>query len=184
LPRLRQIRYRRTIRGGNQSQQETTMAEETTTLTGNNSPFALAMGQAKKASEEFTRLFSEMKVPGAEALTAAHKRNIEAITAANRIALEGAQAVAKRHMEIVQQTITEMNETVRSLASSEAPHAKAARQAELLKQAYEHAVSNTREISDLIQHSNKEALDLLNSRFLEAMDEVKSLMDKGANRSA
>src|SRR3984893_1637994 len=153
------------------------MAEQSS-LTGNNSPFAAAMGEAKKASEQFTSMFSEMKMPGVEALTAAHRRNIEAISAANRIALEGAQAVAKRHMEIVQQTISEMTETVRSLTATEAPQAKAARQAELLKQAYERAVANTREISDLIQRSNSEALETLNKRFAEAMDEVKTLMEK------
>lgn len=155
------------------------MADDTS-LTGSHSPFAVAMSQAKKASEEFARMFTDMKMPGTEALTAAHRRNIEAITAANRIALEGVQAVAKRNMEIVQQTIAEMSETVRGLASAEAPQAKAARQTELLKQGYERAVANTREISDLIQRSNGEALALLNTRFAEAMDEVKGLMDKGA----
>jgi phasin family protein len=153
------------------------MAEQSS-LTGNNSPFAVAMGEAKRASEQFTSMLTDMKVPGFEALTAAHRRNIEAITTANRIALEGAQAVAKRHMEIVQQTISEMTETVRSLTTAEAPQAKAARQAELLKQAYERAVANTREISDLIQRSNSEALETLNKRFAEAMDEVKALMEK------
>ncbi len=157
------------------------MADETSP-TGSQSPFALAMGQAKKASEEFTRIFSELKMPDTETLTAAYKRNVEAITAANRIALEGAQAVAKRHMEIVQQSISEMTETVRSLSLSEAPQARAARQAELLKHAYERAVANTKEISDLIQHSNAEALALLNRRFVEAMDEVKSVMEKATHK--
>jgi phasin family protein len=39
-------------------------------------------------------------------------------------------------------------------------------------------VANTRELSDLIQRSNSEALTLLNKRFAEAMDEVKGLMNK------
>ena len=37
-----------------------------------------------------------------------------------------AQAVAKRHMEIMQQTMAELSETMRALASAEAPQAKAA----------------------------------------------------------
>ena len=53
-----------------------------------------------------------------------------------------------------------------------------AKQADLLKRTYERAVSNTRELSDLIQRSNGEALDLLNKRFTEAVDEVKSLVEK------
>lgn len=130
---------------------------------------------------DFTKLFADMKfpaVPDMEAFVAASRRNMETLTAANRIALEGAQAVARRHMEIVQQGMQELSEAVRALSAPEAPQAKAARQAELLKQAYERTVANIREISDLIQRSNDEALRLLNQRFVEAMDEVRTLAEK------
>jgi phasin family protein len=130
---------------------------------------------------EFTRLFANMKMPAApdmDAFMAASRRNMETITAANRVALEGAQAVAKRHMEIMQQGMAEMTEAMRSMALPDDPQAKAARQAELLKQAYEHAVANMKELSDLIQRSTAEAIGLLNQRFAEAMDEVKALAEK------
>ena len=146
-------------------------------------PFSQAMGQARTAAEDFSKMFTQMKMPsmpGMDEVMAAYKKNVEVMTAANRIALEGAQAVAKRHMEIMQQTMTEMTETMRSLTSPEAPQAKAAKQAELLKVAYERAVTNTKEMSDLIQRSNGEALGLLNTRFTEAMDEVRGLMAKAS----
>ena len=127
---------------------------------------------------EFTRMFANLKMPAApnmDAFVAASRRNMEVITAANRIALEGAQAVGKRHMEIMQQGMAEMTEAMRALALPEAPQAKAAKQAELLKNAYEHAVANMKELGDLIQRSNGEAIGLLNTRFAEAMEEVKAL---------
>jgi phasin family protein len=67
---------------------------------------------------------------------------------------------------------------MRAWSSLDAPQAKAAKQAELLKTAYEHAVANMKEVSDLIQHSKGEALALINKRFVEAMDEVKALAQK------
>jgi phasin family protein len=152
---------------------------------GSDTAFTGAMSQAKNAAEEFARMFSELKmpaIPDAEAVLTAHRRNFEALSAANRIALEGAQTVAKRHMEIMQQTMAELSDSLRSLSSAEAPSAKAARQTELLKRAYERTVSNTKELSDLIQRSNGEALGLLNKRFAEAMDEVKQLMAKSAHK--
>ena len=130
---------------------------------------------------DFTKLFANLKMPAApnmDAFVAANRRNMETITAANRIALEGAQAVAKRHMEIMQQGMTEMSEAMRSMALPEDPQAKAAKQAEMLKTAYEHAVANMKELGDLIQRSNGEAIDLLNSRFAEAMEEIKALAEK------
>lgn len=130
---------------------------------------------------EFSRMFSDMKfpmMPDIDAFLAAHRRNMETLSAANRVALEGAQTVAKRHMEIVQQTMQEMSETIRELASPDSPQARAAKQAELIKQAYERAVTNMKELADLIQRANGEALGMLNQRFTEAMDEVKAIAEK------
>jgi phasin family protein len=133
------------------------------------------------ADFDLTRYFAELKlppVPDLEALNAAHRRNLEAITAANKVALEGAQAVARRHMEIMQQSLSEMTEAMKALAAPESPQAKAAKQAEIAKAAYERAVANLKEVGDLIQRSNAEAVGLLNKRFAEALDEVKALAAK------
>jgi phasin family protein len=129
--------------------------------------------------EEFQKMLGEMKMPGvpdAEALMRAHQRNIEALSAANRIALEGAQAVAKRHMEIMQQTMGELTETMKSLASGGAPQEMAAKQAKLLKATYEKAVTNTREMGELIQKANGEAMGALNQRVSESIQELTQLI--------
>jgi len=135
-----------------------------------------------KPDADFTRFFADMKLPAlldVEALLNANRKNLETLSAANRVALEGAQAVARRHMEIVQSSMSELVEAMQALATTDAPQAKAAKQAELLKQAYQHAVTHMKELSDLIQQSNAEALGLINKRFEEAMDEVKALAEKG-----
>jgi phasin family protein len=130
-------------------------------------------------AEEFRKLLGDMKLPalpGTEALMQAHQRNFEALTAANRIALEGAQAVARRHMEIMQQTMAELTETLTALASPAAPQDQAAKQAELLKSAYEKAVANSGELADLIQRANGEAVGTLNARVTAAIDELTTLI--------
>ena len=138
-------------------------------------------GAGQRPEFDMTRLLSEMKlpaVPDVQALGEASRRNLEALTAANRVALEGAQAVARRHMEIMQQAMTDMSDSVKTLTAADTPQAKAAKQAELVKQGYQRAVTNMQELSDLIQRSNTEALSLLNRRFAEAMDELKSMAEK------
>lgn len=132
--------------------------------------------------DDFMKMFSEFKMPAMPDMSAfaeAQKRNIEALTTANKLAMEGAQAIARRNMEIMQQTMSEMSEAVQSMASQEPAASKAARQAEMLKAGYEKAVANMREISELIQKSNGEALGVLNARFTAAMEEVKGLVAKG-----
>ena len=135
------------------------------------------------AMGEFTKMLASMKAPAMpdmEALMSAHRRNLETLSAANKVALEGAQAIARRNMEIMQQTMSELTEGMRHFGATETPQARAARQADMLKSAYERAVATMQEISGLIQKSNGEALGLLNNRFAEAIDEVKLLVSKGA----
>ncbi len=48
----------------------------------------------------------------------------------------------------------------------------------MLKGAYERAVGHMKELADLIQRSNGEALDVLNQRFAEAMSEARTMVDK------
>ena len=75
--------------------------------------------------------------------------------------------------------MAEMSEGMRDMASPESPQARAAKQADMLKLSYERAVAHLKELADLIQRSNSEALSMLNARFTEAMDEVKALANKG-----
>ncbi len=127
------------------------------------------------------KFLGEMKVPAVpdvEVVLAAHKRNLEALTEANRAALEGAQLVARRHMEIMQETMAGLSGTLKELSATQTPTSRAAKQTELLKKAYESAVANTKELGDLIQKSNAEAMGKLNARFSEAMTEMKALLDK------
>src|SRR5947209_12142182 len=131
-------------------------------------------------ADQLTKRIAEMQrvMPDMEAMSTAHRRNMEALSAAYRASLEGAQAVARRNAEIMQQAVAEMEQAVRAVASAEAPKDKAAKQAELLKEAYQHAVANLKELGDLIQKSSAEAMGLLNRRFAEGMDEVKAMMEK------
>jgi phasin family protein len=139
------------------------------------------LGQAFPGFAEFTNMLSRMQLPAMpdmDAVLASYRKNMETLGEANRVAMEGAQAVARRNMEIMRQSMSDLTEAMKALANADAPQAKAAKQAELAKTAYERAVANMKEISDLIQKSNSEALALLNQRFAEAMEEVKALVSK------
>jgi phasin family protein len=142
---------------------------------------AAGQGAAMMRDFDFNKMFRDLKMPNLpdmESVLSAHRRNLEALSDANRVALEGAQTVARRHMEIMQNTMSGLTETLREMASSKTANERAAKHAELLKQAYENAVSNTRELGDLIQKSHGEAMEKLNQRFSEAMSEMKDVFKK------
>jgi phasin family protein len=135
-----------------------------------------------KPNMDMTKFFAEFRMPAMPDMTElakAQQKNLEAITAANKVALEGARAFAERHMQIVQQSMAEMQDAMRSMASPGDPQQQAAKQAEMAKAAYERAAAQMQELADLIQKSSGEALSVLHARFAEAMEEVKKLSSQG-----
>ena len=101
-------------------------------------------------------------MPAMAVFVAATRLNLATLTATDRIVMESARVVARRHMEIVQQSMAELIGAVQSMSSHE-PQANGTKQVELLK-ASERGASSMKELSDLIQHSNDEAVTLLNAR--------------------
>ena len=131
-----------------------------------------------KPNLDITKIMAEFRMPAMPdmmELAKAQQKNLEAISAANKVALEGARAVAERHMEIVQQSVAEMQDAMRSMATPGDMQEQAAKRAEMAKAAYERAVGQMQELADLIQRSSGEALSVLHKRFSEAMEEVKNL---------
>jgi phasin family protein len=134
---------------------------------------------AKQAPQGFdfdiSKYVGEFKIPGVdvETLVASQRKNIEALTQANKLAFEGLQAMFKRQVEIARQSIEESTAVARQLVETGSPQEKAVRQTELTKDAFEQALANSRELSEIITKSNSEAFELLNRRFFQILDELK-----------
>ncbi len=81
-----------------------------------------AMSAGMGSMGDFSKMFDSLRMPGMpdmDLMLGAYRRNLEALSAANRVALEGAQQVARRNMEIMQQTMGEMTEAMRGLTAAE-----------------------------------------------------------------
>ena len=123
------------------------------------------------------KMMGEFRIPNVdvEAVVAAQKKNIEALTSANQLAVEGMQAVAKRQAEILRQTAEELQKNMQSLMENGAPDAKVAKSTELTKAAFEKAIANMKELSEMVSKSNAEAFDVINKRVAESLDEIRDL---------
>ncbi|QQP90488.1 phasin family protein [Skermanella sp. TT6] len=129
---------------------------------------------------DVSKLMSEFKLPGVdvESAFAAQQKNIQALTAANQLAFEGFQAVARRQSEILRQAIEQTTSIVSELLAAGSPEEKVAKQADLVKAAFEKALANTRELAELVTKSNTEAADVINKRVSESLEELKSVVAK------
>jgi phasin family protein len=148
--------------------------------------FAALMDPSKMAEQwekfDFATATDQFKVPGldAQALVEYQKRNLEAFASANKIAMEGAQAVIRRQAEILRQGVEEASKAFSELNAAGTPQDRLVKQAELAKEAYEAALANLRELSEMASKSNGEAADLLSNRVSESFGEFTSEIKKTA----
>jgi phasin family protein len=129
---------------------------------------------------DFTKIFSEFRVPGfdMESLIATQRRNIEAVSTANQLAIEGVQAIIRRQTEILRQIVEESSSALRELMATGAPEQKIAQQTDLVKAAFEKALANLRELTEMVAKSNTEAADVLTKRIGESLTELKSALQR------
>jgi phasin family protein len=131
---------------------------------------------------DFSKLNTPFQMPAVDssAMVEIQQKNLEVLTAANRIAFEGARALLERQVEIARETMTEAAEAVTEISAGKTVEARIAKQAEVVKSAYEKGITNMRELTELSSKSSREAVDLLNSRVAESIEEVVAQLNKAA----
>ena len=130
---------------------------------------------------DVSKIIGDFRVPGIdlEAAVATQRKNIEALTQANQLAVEGAQALMRRQVEITRQAMEDFSAMFRDLVQ---PNGSAedrfAKQAEYSKHAIEKGLSNAKELTELVTKANTEAFNVLNKRVTESLDEVRDFAKK------
>ncbi len=135
---------------------------------------------------DITKLMSSYKLPmvDMQEIMSISQKNIEAVTAANQVAAEGFQTMWRRNTEIAQRSMEEVSRLMSELTAAGTPEDKMARQLELVKAAYEKALANAKELSELASKSSSEASELLCERVCESLDEIKAVAKKSAKKAA
>lgn len=154
------------------------MAKATTTASAENDVYK--MFDFTKYEADFGKFAKQFSLPSMNGndFMAVQKKNLEVMTAANRIALEGMQALARRQAEIVRQSTEEFGKAARELTDSKSFEDSLAKQADMVKDAYEQALANVRELTEMTVKSQSEAAELINARVTEGFDEFKAAIKK------
>ena len=134
------------------------------------------------AKFDMEKLTAAFRMPGvdAQAMMDAQRKNIEAMTAANRITVEAAQAIARRQAEILRDNVKVAGDALNAITAAKTVEEKLAKQAEVAKSAYAKSVSDMRELGELGAKSSQEALDVLNARVSEGLEEIGAQIKKAA----
>ena len=129
----------------------------------------------KKGFFDLTKGFGDFRLPGLdiETLVTTQRKNLEAITQASQLALEGAQAVAQRHVEIVRQVIEEVPAVLRDWTEPCAAEHRLAKNVDVTKQALEACVANARELAEITAKAGNDVVSVLTRRMSESFDDLR-----------
>jgi phasin family protein len=111
---------------------------------------------------------------------AAQRRNIEAFSQANQLAVEGAHAMAKRQIEMTQQTLEEFSSLVREMTQPVSPEDRISKNTEYAKKMIDKSLNHGREIAALATKAGSEASEVLQKRTAEGLDEMRAFTCKSA----
>lgn len=131
---------------------------------------------------DFTKVFADFRFRplDVEAVWAAQRRNIEALTQAHQAAVEGAQAVARRHIELTREAFEGLSTLMRDLAQPASAEDRITRNTEYAKQMLEKGVSHGREIATIAAKAGTDAAAILHKRASEGLDELRAFASQQA----
>ncbi|KAG1694974.1 Poly(3-hydroxyalkanoate) polymerase subunit PhaC [Nymphon striatum] len=91
-----------------------------------------------------------------DAVKASQEKNLALLMSTNQTFADSSKALLERQADMLKQAMTEATEAAQTLASSGSPQEAATKQAELIQQAYEKALANSTEISEMAQKTQQE----------------------------
>ena len=133
---------------------------------------------------DVSKVLAEFKLPGVDvdAILASQRKNIEALTEANNLVIAGVQAVMKRQAEILKASMEEARAVASEIMVPGSPEAKVAKQAAVVQTAFQAALTNMKELADMITKSNTEAGNVISKRVSESLDEIKTAVAKASGK--
>jgi phasin family protein len=122
-------------------------------------------------------MMAQFQIPGVDlaAIVEARRKDIDALVAANQSALEAAQAVSRKQMEMLTQAMNDIQRAARAGTAGPAGF-DAAAQSEAARKAIERAIADMKELAEMAQHAQKDTLAHLTARANEHLEEIRSLV--------
>ena len=126
---------------------------------------------------DLTKMFEQFKLPGVDMapIIESRRKDIEALVEANKAVIESMQALARKQTEILTQTMQGLQESAKSLVGGGAAP-DVTKQAELIRQAYQKALADMKDMAEMAQKSQTDAMAAITQRATQSMAETKTLM--------
>lgn len=126
---------------------------------------------------DMTKFFEGAKTPAfdMEAMFAAQQKNMDALVEANKAAAAGYQDLFTKQIAMLNETMTAAQSQLSEMKMDSLSAEGAQKQADLLKDGFEKAVSNLTDLSESAKKVNTEALEIVQVRVTAALEELKAM---------
>lgn len=124
---------------------------------------------------DFSKMLESFKFPGVDmtSLLEARRKDVEALAEANTLAYEGMQALVRKQTEMLNASAREIQAAAGRM-SGENPMESMAQRRDFVQQALKTAFENMRELAEMAQKSQTEALAAISKRAEQTMRELKA----------
>ena len=124
-------------------------------------------------------MMSQFSVPGVDlaSVVESRRKDIDALVAANRAAMETAQALGQKQSEMLMQAMQDIQQATRDAAGGDPTKVTASARA-----AVEKAIEDMKELAQMAQSAQTEAMAVLTKRAGEQLEEIRGLA--GAKKPA
>ncbi len=141
-------------------------------------PFDFSQTFAKFNVEDFTKQFKDSFNLDFDGIKEAQKKNMELLINTNKAIAEGSRSLMERQIAMMQEAMSEAMKTAQELAQSGNPEEVPKKQIEVLQLAYETAIKNSKEISEMAKSLQDEVAEKVSARVTESMQEIKDTLAK------
>jgi len=118
-----------------------------------------------------------------EEMINSQKKTMEAMAAASQAIFEGVNSFSKKQVEILNKAISSAKDATSEIAKGN-PQESVVKSIELTAEAIKNAQANVMDLSKVAEKTSKEAFDILNTRFLAGLTEMKSYVEVKAAKEA
>lgn len=136
---------------------------------------------SKTASNPFgdlTTMLEQFAVPGVDlsSFMDARRKDVEALTEANKAAYEGLQALARTQADMLAQAMQTMQQSAAGLTAGKAGVPDVAKQAETAAQAWQKMLADMKQLAEMAQKSQADAVASLTARVKENVQEAQQML--------
>ena len=126
---------------------------------------------------DLTKTLEQFKMPGVDtnSFVAARRKDVEALVAANKITYEALQGLAKTQSDMLTQAMQGMQESAKGAVAGTTKGGDMTQHTEAAQKAWQKMLANMKQLAEMVQRAQVEAMTGLTERAKESIGEMQGL---------